>query len=115
MTPDKLQTIEAELQRRGYHKWTTDLTSTETYAWFKSFGKEKDEDGDVVDGYQVAFRVWDWSKYTPAGFGLDFWTSAIGTDNRMDFTANWEPICDIDTFERMAAEFNQMVREFVKE
>lgn len=38
---------------------------------------------------------------------------AAGSDFRVDFTSNWEPICDIDTFERMAAEFNQMVRKFI--
>ena len=116
MTAKELQTIESELQKRGYRKWTTALTSTETYAWFKSFDKEKDEDGYVVSGYQIAFRVWDFRQYVDHNappYGLDFWTSALGTDSRMDLTSNWEPICDIATFERMAAEFNQMVRKFI--
>lgn len=63
MTEKELKKIEAELQRRGYHKYTTCLTSTESYAWVKSFGKEKDEDGEVTNGYQVAFRVWDLRQY----------------------------------------------------
>lgn len=116
MTAKELQTIESELQKRGYRKWTTALTSTETYAWFKSFDKEKDEDGYVVSGYQIAFRVWDFRQYVDRNvphYGFDFWTSALGTDSRMDLTSNWEPICDIATFERMAAEFNQMVSKFV--
>lgn len=116
MTADELQTLESELQRRGYKKWTTALTSTESYAWFKTFDKEKDEDGHVISGYQVAFRVWDWRKYVDRNappYGFDFWTSALGCNGRIDFTSNWEPIADIDTFERMAAEFNQIVRKFV--
>lgn len=32
---------------------------------------------------------------------------------RTDFTANWEPIADIGTFERMAREFNIMVRRHI--
>lgn len=118
MTEKELQVLESKLQRRGYKKWTTCLTSTEAYAWFKTFDKEKDEDGHVISGYQIAFRVWDWRQYLERDsnthpYGLDFWTSALGCNGRMDFTSNWEPICDIDTFERMAAEFNQMVRKYV--
>lgn len=116
MTDKELETIEAELEKRGYKKYTTCLTSTESWAWFKSFDKEKDEDGYVVNGYQVAFRVWDFTRYLDRGappYGLDFWTSALGTDSRMDFTSNWEPICDLDTFERMAEEFHKLVIKFV--
>ena len=116
MTADQLQTLEAELQKRGYNKYTSALTSTESYAWFKSFNKEEDEDGDLTNGYQVAFRVWDFRKYVDRNappYGFDFWTSPLGSAFRTDFTSNWEPICDIDTFERMAAEFNQMVRKFI--
>lgn len=118
MTQDELKAIETELQKRGYKKWTTALTSTESYAWFKSFGKEKDEDGHVISGYQIAFRVWDWRRYMDRDphmypYGLDFWTSPLGTGFRTDFASNWEPICDIATFERMAAEFNAMVRKYI--
>lgn len=118
MTLQELKTLEVELNKRGYKKWTTCLTSTETYAWFKTFGKEKDEDGEVISGYQIAFRVWDWRQYMSRDknmppYGFDFWTSPLNTDFRMDFTANWEPICDISTLERMAAKFNAMVRNFI--
>lgn len=120
MTEKELRTLENELQRRGYRKYTTGLTSTESYAWFKPFNKEKDEAGEVINGYQVSFRVWDWSRFryrVPQlhDYGFDLWTSPCGTDFRTVLTANWEPICDIDKFERMAAEFNQMVRKFVNE
>lgn len=118
MTTTELQTIEAELEKRGYRKYTECLTSNESWAWFKAFDKDKDDDGKVVAGYQIAFRVWDWRRHLERDphmhpYGLDMWTSPLGTDFRMDFTSNWEPICDIDTFERMAAEFNAMVRKYV--
>lgn len=119
MTPHQLQTIEAELQRRGYTKYTRCLTDNETYAWFKSFDKRKNEDGEIISGIQIAFRVWDNSELCHRHklaencvYGFDFWTSPIGTDSRMDFTSNWEPICDIDTFEKMAHEFNEWVRKY---
>lgn len=117
MTAEQLKTIDAELQKRGYKKWTTALTSSEDWAWFKTFGKKQDEAGEVTDGYQIAFRVWDFTRCLDRGappYGFDFWTSAQGTDSRMDFTSNWEPICDIDTFERMAEEFHQLTRKYLQ-
>lgn len=118
MTAEQLKKIEAELQKRGYKKWTTALTSSEDWAWFKSFGKKQDEAGEVTDGYQIAFRVWDFQKYKDRNapdYGFDFWTSALGAGSRMDFTSNWEPICDIDTFERMAEEFHQLTRKYLQD
>ena len=118
MTANELKAIETELQKRGYKKYTTCLTSTESYAWFKPFDKEKDDDDYVISGYQIAFRLRDRRPYQKRDpymhpYGFDFWTSPLGSAFRTDFTSNWEPICDIDTFERMAAEFNQMVRKFI--
>lgn len=116
MTTKQLKTIEAELQRRGYKKWTTALTSNESYAWFKTFGKKCDDDGCIIDGYQIAFRVWDYRKYKDRcghDYGFDFWTSALGTDNRMDFTSNWEPICNIAIFERMAEEIHRLTKKYL--
>lgn len=117
MTEKELETIEAELQRRGYRKYTIALTSSESWAWFKSFGKKQDEAGEVTDGYQIAFRVWDFRKYKDRNapdYGFDFWTSALGTDSRMDFTSNWEPIFDIATFEQMADEFHQLTKKYLQ-
>ena len=118
MTEKELEKIEAELQRRGYKKYTTCLTSTESWAWFKSFGKKQDEAGKVTDGYQIAFRVWDFRKYKDRNapdYGFDFWTSASGAVGRMDFTSNWEPICDIYTFECMAKEFHQLTKKYLRD
>ena len=119
MTEKELKKIEAELQKRGYKKWTTALTSSEDWAWFKTFGKKQDEDGEVTYGYQIAFRVWDGSKYPGCPkehpYGFDFWTSALGADSRMNFESNWEPICDIATFERMAEDFHQLTRKYLQD
>ena len=114
MSLKELKTIEAELERRGYRKYTHPLTLSESWAWFKNFDKEEDEEGRVISGYQVAFRVWDFTNYDhPHPYGVDVWASPLGADFRADLEVNWEPICDLDAFERMAAEFNQMVRKYV--
>lgn len=118
MTAEQLKKIEAGLQKRGYKKWTTALTSTESYAWFKTFRKKQDEADEVTNGYQIAFRVWDFQKYKDRNvpnYGFDFWTSTLGTDSRMDFTSNWEPICDIAIFEQMADEFHQLTKKYLRD
>lgn len=119
MTEKELKKLESELERRGYcRKYTTAFTLSGSWAWFKSFDKEKDDDDCIVSGYQIAFRVWDFGRHNilqdpdVQPYGFDFWTSALDTQSRMDFTSNWEPICDIDTFERMAAEFHALARKF---
>ncbi len=63
MTSKELKAIEAELERRGYRKYTHPLTLSESGAWFKNFDKEEDEEERVISGYQVAFRVWDFTNY----------------------------------------------------
>jgi len=113
MTPEELERLEAELKRRGYRKFTHSLTCSESWAWFKTF--DRVEDGDAVKGYQVAFRVWDSTRYGQTGsdsYGFDFWTSPIDPYSRMDFTANWAPFRDFDTFEAMAKAFYDLTRQF---
>ncbi len=114
MTSKELKAIEAELERRGYRKYTHPLTSSESWAWFKNFDKEEDEEGRVTGGYQVVFRVWDFTNYDRTHpYGFDVWVSPLGADFRADLEVNWEPISKIDAFERMADSFNQMVRKYV--
>lgn len=119
MTVKELNALEAALAERGYRKYTNSLTSSESYAWYKTISISKDADDETTDGYQMSVRVWDYSRFGSLSpflreaYSLDFWASPLGLDARMDFESNWEPISDIDTFERMAAEFNAMVRKFV--
>ena len=118
MTTKQLQKLEAALQKRGYRKWTRCLTSRESWAWFKTFDKAVDADGETIAGYQIAFRVWDYTRHGQKGensYGFDFWASPINTDGRIDLTANWEPICNFDTFEVMANDFYNMTKQYTKQ
>lgn len=108
MTEKELKAIESELQKRGYRKWTVFLTSKESYGWFKTFGGEGNE-------WQIEFRVWDFTKYRDIPgepYGFDVWRSPKNSHNN-SCECGWKPICDIGTFERMAAEFNAIVRKFI--
>lgn len=118
MKQQELKNIESELEKRGYRKYTRCLTSNETYAWFKTHGEKRDEEGEAIGGYQVAFRVWDFTTYRPDdenAYGLDFWTSPNTPDGRFDFTANCDPMCNIDTFEKVAMDFYEMIKKYVNE
>lgn len=110
MTEKELHTIESELEKRGYRKFTRGLTSNETYGWFKAIDKDK-------DGYLMEFRVWKYvvpySYPVEHHIGFDFYSTILGLPTYAEFEMGWEMTCDIDTFERMAAEFNQMVRKYV--
>lgn len=44
MTSKELKAIEAELERRGYRKYTHPLTLSGSWAWLKNFDKEEDEE-----------------------------------------------------------------------
>lgn len=51
MTSKELKAIEAELERRGYRKYTHPLTLSGSWAWLKNFDKEEDEEGTVISGW----------------------------------------------------------------
>ena len=110
MTEKELKTIESILEKRGYRKLTRGLTANEMYGWFKTIDWDK-------DGYLMEFRVWKcvvpYSCPVEHYIGFDFYSTISGLPTYAEFEMGWEPIADINTFERMAAEFNQMVRKFV--
>lgn len=118
MTSKQLKKLEADLEKRGYKKYAQCLTSKESWGWFKTFDKVKDKYGNAIGGYQIEFRVWDFSMFyrdnSEDAYGFDFWTSPIGTDGRIDCTANWEPVCDIGVFEQIARDFYSMTIAYFK-
>lgn len=59
MTKEELDKFEKELSIRGYKKYPPYNGSK--YAWFKSFGESEYEEDR--SNYQIAFSVWDFSKY----------------------------------------------------
>lgn len=111
MKAEELRKIEAELEQRGYRKSTGETNDDCAWCWYKYFGEKRIGAG----GWLVMFRVWDGSKYyrgtpdTAYGFGFVTMPTSI---HMIRFESNWDPICDIDAFERMAAEFNAIVRKY---
>ena len=61
MTREEYDKLVTELQRRGYRKYPSPRFRKDGWAWFKSFGKSKFEEGR--SNYQVCFDVIDFSLY----------------------------------------------------
>lgn len=110
MTSEELQTIEAELQKRGYRKLSRGLTANETYGWFKTIGNDE---GDYVMEFRVWKHVVPYSYPAEHHIGLDFYSTVLGLHTYAEFEMGWEPVCDIPAFERMAAEFNKLARKYI--
>lgn len=113
MNKTQLQKIEAKLKRKGYKKYTTAITSSESWSWFKTFGKD-DNENMPTQGYQVAFRIWDFTKYKlkpKEAYAIDFWTSPIWRETRVDFRQNWEPDDSIEKFECLAEELDKFLQK----
>ena len=61
MTHEEYNKLVAELQQRGYRKYLSPRGRKDDWAWFKSFGESKFEEGR--GNYQVCFDVFDFSPY----------------------------------------------------
>ena len=59
MNEKQLKKFEAELEKRGYRKYSA--YNSADYAWFKSFGKSQYQEGR--SNYQIAFSVYDFSRF----------------------------------------------------
>lgn len=120
MTLAQLTILEALLENRGYRKWTNAKVGNEDYDWFKTVPMTSDPYDDPAAGYQMAFRVWDWTEYPDSlrpeyeEYGVEFWASLLGSDGRIELNASWRPIRDVAAFERMAAEFYELTKRHGK-
>ena len=61
MTHKEYNKLVTELQRRGYRKYPSPRGSKDDWAWYKSFGESKHQEGR--SNYQVCFDVTDFSPY----------------------------------------------------
>ena len=107
VTENEVRELENKLVEHGYKKYTSALSSNETFGYFKSFGKDSP---DSESKYQIEYRFWDFRHYrgfsnicSPDGFGgVDI--IIISSDHmRCDFTIG--DIIDIDTAEKIAADY----------
>lgn len=109
----EIAAFEESLVRKGYVKYTTALSSSETYGYFKTLR----HDGAT---FQVEVRFWDWTKYNiDRTMSLD--VILIGGDDITPYPAGVEPVSlkvemmmeeiDVDAIESLAPEYVAMLRK----
>lgn len=120
MTSTQLTKLEAELERRGYKKWTTCLIGREDYDWVKQFGVHPDEDGDRVCDYQIAFRVYDWRKCKDLNMpkqseiGVTVTMIPINLDHRLDFDYSLQTeVPDVSLCEAMMKDLYETAKKHI--
>ncbi len=62
-TKEEFAIVEPKFLEMGYRKFSGNGLKHEDYGFWKSFDVTKDADGEKVIGYQVAFLIYDFSKY----------------------------------------------------
>ena len=113
MTHEEYNKLVAELQQRGYRKYLSPRGRKDDWAWFKSFGESKHQEGR--SNYQICFDVTDFSPYAdrepffrdnPYGIEPSVRISRT-TDERVDLYLPNTKVEDsnIDEIERLAESF----------
>lgn len=117
MNKTELDILEARLQERGYRKFTSALSSNESWGWFKTIRKTDGENGNDSDnGCMIEYRVWDYTSYfrpeEPAGlkpYGVDVLLLMSGS-SRVDLMMTSCDL-DIDFVEGVASKFFDFCKE----
>ena len=114
MTTKETKDLESLLESKGYKHYDKHLTSSEDYAYCKSYDITYDEYGDKNVGYQVAFRFWDWRKYKQTvlfEFSVDV-AVLVSQEHRSDLIFSQERY-DIDKIEQIAEGFYEFCKKYI--
>lgn len=122
MTHEEYNRFAEELQQRGYKKYPSPRGSKDDWAWFKSFGKSKHQEGR--SNYQVCYDVIDCSPYAdrvpylrknPYGIEPQILISRT-TNERVDLHLSHIKVDDtnIDEIERLAESFYRWAEKEVE-
>lgn len=113
MTHEEYNKFCEDLKQRGYRKYPSPQFGKDDWAWFKSFGESKHQEGR--SNYQVCFDVTDFSPYAdrepylrdnPYGIEPSVRISRT-TNERVDLHLSHIKVDDtnIDEMERLAESF----------
>lgn len=62
MTKEEYSKFTKELENRGYRQYPPYNSADET--WYKAFGRDNNPHDEYRSLYQIAFSIWDFSKYS---------------------------------------------------
>lgn len=122
MTQEEYNKLTEELQRRGYRKYPSPRFRNEDYAWFKSFGESKHQEGR--SNYQICFDVINFTPYADREpyfhtepYGIEPQILISRTINeRIDLHLSYTKVDDnnIDEIERLAESFFKWIEKEVE-
>lgn len=122
MTQEEYNRFAEELQQRGYRKYPSPRFRKDDWAWFKSFGESKHQEGR--SNYQVCFDVVDFSPYADREpylrenpYGIEPLVLISRTvDERVDLQLSYTKVKDnnIDEIERLAESFYRWAEKEVE-
>lgn len=122
MTHEEYNRFAEELQRRGYRKYPSPRFRKDDWAWFKSFGESKHQEGR--SNYQVCFDVVDFTPYADRDsrfkkdpYGIEpLILISRTTDERVDLHLSYTKVDDqnIDEIERLAESFFKWVEKEIE-
>ena len=109
MTTTELAQFESELEKRGYRKYTSGLSSNEDYGWFLTY---RDDDNNLQ--YMIEFRVWNFGKYPTFPnkedpYSIDILILEGGSDTRIDLLLS-HPKFTIEQAEEIAKGFHEFMQ-----
>lgn len=113
---EKLEPFIKSLEKRGYRKYVQHHKS-EDYGMWKMLGFSVDEDGEKRGGYQVAFFVYDWTKYSQhaandvgydVGISFEFYLCMNGYVDRLDLSISDDKMT-VEEFEKLCEVLYQKV------
>lgn len=113
LNKETLALTETNLLEKGYRKLKGHF-KTEDYAWWKSFEVTQDGNGIEKTGYQIAFLVYDFSKYEkfegklPIGVQCEFLLGNNNIIDRVDLSVSDNEIT-IEKFEELSAKFYEII------
>ena len=119
MTHEEYNRFAEELQQRGYKKYPSPRGRKDVWAWLKSFGESKHQEGR--SNYQICFDVTDFSPYAdrepffrdnPYGI-VPLVLISRTVDERVDLHLCYTKVDDnnIDEIERLAESFFKWVEK----
>lgn len=122
MTHEEYSKFCEDLKQRGYRKYPSPRGSKDDWAWFKSFGESKRQEGR--SNYQICFDVTDFSPYADREprfrtdpYSIEPLVLISRTINeRVDLHLSYIKVDDtnIDEIERLAESFYKWIEKEVE-
>ena len=108
METEKVKQIERQLERRGYKRYTKNLTGNEDYAYMKT---TRNSDGELK--YIISHGFYDWRDEVGVleDYGYSITIVLVNTDERVD-VALTQPKFSVEECEEIADKLSEFFKPY---